>query len=163
MNSLSAKSQNYMPLSLIIGELLCFWVAIVPWCFTFEVSRHLLKSLLFAFIQSKYLFVGATISWVSLTLNRFTHSTFLDPSCEEFFLWFLNFTRLANENLSCWHFPEVVLLLHMCGFSLAHSPWPVFWEDSLWTTAALRATLGQGWSDCQGRIGTQSSGCLWTS
>lgn len=48
----------------------------------------------------------------------------------------------------------------MCGFSLAHSPWPVFWVDSLWTTAALRATLGQGWSDCQGRIGLHSE--LWS-
>lgn len=106
-----------MPLSLIIGEYYVFG-DIVPCYFTFEVSRHLLKSLLFAFLYRVICLLVLLFPGFSLTLNRFTHSTFLSPTpVEEFFLWFLNFTRLANKNLSCI-FRGIGTTAHMCGFSL---------------------------------------------
>lgn len=60
MNSPSTKSQNVMPLSLVIGELL-FGDDMFPWCFPFEVQTPP-QSLLFAFIWG-ILFVGAVVFW----------------------------------------------------------------------------------------------------
>lgn len=148
MNSLSAKSQNYMPLSwLLEAELLCFWwhSSLLFHIWSKQTPPNLCCLLLYSRVICLLvlLFPG-----FSLTLNRFTHSTFLDP-VEEFFPLVLKFYQYHNKNLLCI-FQRCCTTAHMwllpCPQSLACllRGLPVNHSSSV-------ATLGQGWVRLSGK------------
>lgn len=133
--------ENYCDLLIIMSFLdcSCSWVGGCISVLAFEVADT--SSKLYLLTSG-----GRFFCWSSLCELLFpavyghTCFTLLAPSCGRI-LKFYVFSGSYNSLVGCWQpsfcFPEGDTKTQVCGFSLAHRPWPVFWRDSLFRWACF--------------------------